>query len=182
MFKHYIHNEEETNKVKVNINGTTYYNTGNVGILHKDRYFTLTGRASRFYIISTLNKVYCELVQKIISFNKMVDTCVVVPKPNDEMLFEGKAYVKLKPGYEENEESVQKILEACYFSYVDPNTQEELKLKEYEIPASVTFVEEVKRHDDSEKIDYEFYRKEAEKEYQLEKASNKQDVIQKKLS
>ena len=54
-------------------------------------------------------------------------------------------------------------------SFVDESTKEKLLLKEYEIPASISFVSEIKRHDGSDKIDYEYYKKEAELEYQREK-------------
>ena len=172
IFTKYYKNEADTKKVMIELNGKQYYNTGNYGILHRDRYFELIGRSSRFYIIGTLNKVYCELVQRVICMIDEVDSCVVVPKTNDENLYEGKAYIKLKHGFEESDQMKKIILDKCHMSFVDESTNEKLLLKEYEIPASISFVSEIKRHDGSDKIDYEYYKKEAELEYQRKKHMN----------
>jgi len=164
VFQGYFKDEKGTADVMKRIDGKEYYYTGNYGILRRNRYFELVGRASRFYIISSLNKVYCELVQKVVCMVDVVDSCVVVPKPHAELLYIGKAYIKLKEGVPATEETKKYILKECQKSFVDEVTKEELQLKEYEIPAEVTFVEEIKRHDDSDKIAYEYYRLEAEKE------------------
>lgn len=164
VFQGYFKDEAGTAAVMKCIDGKMYYNTGNYGILRKNRYFELVGRASRFYIVSSLNKVYCELVQKVLCLVDVVDSCVVVPKPHEELLYVGKAYIKLKDGVPATEEMAKYILEECKKSFVDEASGEELQLKEYEIPAELAFVEEIKRHDDSDKIAYEYYRLEAEKE------------------
>ena len=67
VFKGYYGNPELTEEIMIDYKGKRYYATGNIGYLDKDRYFTLIGRASRFFIINTLNKVYCELVQSVVS-------------------------------------------------------------------------------------------------------------------
>lgn len=172
LFQGYYGNEEETKKSMIEIDGKKYYNTGNIGKLDEDRYFEMIGRASRFYIVGTLNKVYCEGVQKRISLMPMVDSCVVVPKPNDENLYEGKAYVKLKENFTPSKETAEYIIANCYVPYIEESTGEEISLKEYEIPASVSFVAEIKRNPNSDKIAYEYYKKEAEKEYTEEKEKN----------
>ena len=67
VFKGYYKDQKLTGEIMIDYKGEKYYMTGNVGYLDKDRYFTLVGRASRFFIINTLNKVYCELVQSVVS-------------------------------------------------------------------------------------------------------------------
>lgn len=172
VFKGYYKNKELTDEIMVNLNGKKYYSTGNIGYLEKDRYFSLIGRSSRFYIISSLNKVYCELIQLVLSSIDVVDSCAVVPKPNEELLYEAKAYVVLKEGVEPTKEIEEYIIKSCRNPYIDPATQEEIILKDYEIPASVTFLETIPRTYPAEKINYELMKKMASDEYEQEKANH----------
>lgn len=168
VFKGYYNNEELTEEAMIMYNGKKYYRTGNIGYLDKDRYFTLIGRASRFFIINTLNKVYCELVQAVVSSIDVVDSCAVVPKPNKEKLYESKAYVVLKNGILPTKEIEEYIISKCSQVYVDPQTHENVSLKDYEIPASVTFLDTLPRTSSAEKIDYELLKNMASEEYSHE--------------
>lgn len=67
-------------------NRPAYFKTGTIGFIDSDGYFTITGRQSRFYIMSSLNKVYCDLVQRAISMIKIVKDCAVVAVPDKELL------------------------------------------------------------------------------------------------
>ena len=169
VFKGYYNNPELTEEIMMEINGKKYYVTGNIGYLEKDRYFSLIGRSSRFYIVSSLNKVYCELIQLVLSSIDAVDSCAVVPKPNAESLYEAKAYVVLKEGYEPTKEMEEYILNNCQKPYIDPATNEEIILKDYEIPASITFLDTLPRTYPAEKIDYELMKQMASEEYEKEK-------------
>lgn len=173
VFKGYYGNQELTDEIMFYYKGKKYYMTGNIGYLDKDRYFTLIGRASRFFIINTLNKVYCELVQSVVSNIDVVDSCAIVPKPDEEALYKCKAYVVLKDGVSKNEETERYIIEKSREVYIDPETKDETILKEYEIPASVTFLDKLPRTDMAEKIDYEYLKKLAEEEYKKEKLEQK---------
>lgn len=168
VFKGYYKDETGTEKVMVVFNGKKYYYTGNYGVLGTDRYFTMIGRAARFYITDTLNKVYCELVQNIVGRIDIVDACAVVPKPDKEALFKSKAYVVLKPGVEVSDETEKYIIAKSMETYVDRNSGESVTLKGYEAPASVTFIDKLPRTDSAEKINYELLRKMAEEEYKEE--------------
>lgn len=154
VFKGYYNNQALTNEAMIEYKGKRYYKTGNYGFLDKDRYFTMIGRASRFYITNTLNKVYCELVQKIISQIDVVDTCAVVPKPDKESLFVSKAYVVLKDGNEASDEMKDYIIRQSKEPHLNPATGEMLSLKDYEAPQSVTFLDSIPRNEVSGKIDY----------------------------
>ena len=169
VFKGYYKDEKLTEETMKYYNGKKYYVTGNIGFLDKDRYFTLIGRASRFFIINTLNKVYCELVQQVVSNIDVVDSCAIVPKPNEETLYKCKAYVVLKPGITASKEIENYIISKCKETYIDPETNEETILKDYEIPESVNFLETLPRTNAAEKIDYEKLKKMAEEEYNYEK-------------
>lgn len=173
VFKGYYGRDDLTNEVMINYKGKKYYMTGNVGFLDKDRYFTLIGRASRFFIINTLNKVYCELVQSVVSNIDVVDSCAIVPKPNEESLYECKAYVVLKDGISPSKELERYIIDKSREVYVDAVTGEETILKEYELPASVTFLDTLPRTEVAEKIDYEYLKKQAALEYEIENKEQK---------
>lgn len=172
VFKGYYGRDDLTEEIMIDYKGKKYYMTGNIGFLDKDRYFTLIGRASRFFIINTLNKVYCELVQSVVSNIDVVDSCAIVPKPNEESLFECKAYVVLKDGYSPSEEMERYIIDKSRDVYVDASGEETI-LKDYELPASVTFLDKLPRTDMAEKIDYEYLKRMAEEEYKKEQENQK---------
>lgn len=169
VFKGYYKEKEMTNEIMFYKNGKKYYKTGNIGYLDKDRYFTLIGRSSRFFIINTLNKVYCELIQLVISNIDIVDSCAVVPKPNEESLYKAKAYVVLKKGVLPTKETEEYILNKCSETFYDITTQESITLKDYEIPESISFLDILPRTEVAEKINYEALKKMAEEEYKNEK-------------
>ncbi len=175
VFKGYYNNPQLTKESKILFNGKEYYNTGNIGSLDKDGYFTMIGRSSRFFIVNTLNKVYCELVQNVVSAIDVVESCAVVPKPNDEQLFESKAYVVLKQGLEPTEELAQYIMEKSFDPYIN-SYGNQVSLKDYEVPKSVTFLEAIPKTPGADKIDYERLKKMAENEYEEEKSAQKKMV------
>lgn len=171
VFKEYFKEPELTEEAKFYYKGKEYFKTGTRGILDKEGYFTLTGRASRFYIISTLNKIYCDYVQNIISLIDVVETCAVVKKPNDEMLYTGKAFIVLKPGIEPTEETRNYILSKCTAQLVSA-LGEKFQLKPYEIPTSIDFVDKLPRTK-ADKIDYGSLETIANDEYNREKKNTK---------
>ena len=168
VFKGYYNNEELTKETMIDINGEKYYITGNYGYVDNDSYFHMIGRSSRFYIMSSLNKVYCEHVQNILSNVDVVDSCAVVPKPDDELLYTSKAYVVLKEGIEESEFLKKYIIDKCKKPVVNEKTKETDVLQPYEVPTSVTFIKKLPRNE-ADKVDYEYLKENAKKEYENEK-------------
>ena len=167
VFKEYFKEPLLTEQANFYYKVKEYFRTGTRGILDKEGYFTLTGRDSRFYIISTLNKIYCDYVQNIMSIIDVIDSCAVVKKPNDEMLYTGKAFVVLKNGIEPTEEIKEYILSKCIEQLVSQNG-DRFQLKSYEIPTSIEFVKELPRTN-ADKIDYPALEKLATQEYETEK-------------
>lgn len=164
IFKEYYKEPELTNEAKFEYNGKTYLNTGAIGHIDEEGYFIMTGRASRFFIRSDSNKVYLEHLQKILSYIDCVDSCAAVPKPNDDLLYESKAYIVLKPEYEKTEELKQYIIEQLKQPVKKQNGEME-QLKTYEVPQSIEFVDELPlTHAD--KIDYKKLEQMAKEEYQ----------------
>lgn len=167
VFKGYYGRDDLTDEIMITYKGKKYYMTGNIGYLDENRYFTLVGRASRFFIVNTLNKVYCELIQNVLASIDVVDSCAIVPKPHDERLYCSKAYVVLKPGVEPCKEVEEYIIEKCHETF---NINGEIvSLKDYEIPTSITFLDILPRTEMAEKIDYELMKQMAQEEYDREK-------------
>lgn len=154
VFKEYYKEPELTKEAKFEYNGRTYFNTGTNGILYEDGYFKLTGRASRFFIMSTLNKVYLDHVQNAINMIDIVDECAVVKQEDQDLLFVPKVYVVLKEGINDLDEAKNYILSKC--KSVISNGVSSAKLKEYEIPADIEFIDELPRKSGTEKIDYDY--------------------------
>ena len=159
VFKGYYKNPELTKETKIYKNNKEYYNTGTLGFIDEQGYFTITGRQSRFYIMSSLNKVYCDNVQNIISTFDCVRDCAVVKVPDEEKLYVNKVYIVLNSNYQKTEEVKQLINDKFYLpTILNENT---VQLKPYEIPSYIEFVDELPRISGSEKIDYQFLEKDA---------------------
>ena len=168
IFKGYYKNDELTKKSKIKIKGTEYYNTGTLGYIDEEGYFTLTGRNSRFYIMSSLNKVYCDNVQNIISSFDCVKDCAVVKVPDQEELYTNKAYIVLNDGYVPSEETQNYINNLFYLPTTVSNGRT-TQLKSYEVPSYIEFVDELPRISGSEKINYAYLEKDAEEKLEQNK-------------
>ena len=162
VFKEYYKKPELTKKAKIVVNGKNYVATGMFGRLDNDGYFTLTGRQSRFYIISTLNKVYLDYVQGVISNFPCVKDCAVVKvDTNDGSLAANKAYIVLDESKMlDNKDFTSQILDLCLKPTKMING-DVVQLKEYEIPAYIEFVNTLPRRKGTEKVDYQLLEQKA---------------------
>ena len=168
VFKGYYKNEDMSRETKFVYKGIEYYKTGNMGILDTDGYFTLTGRSSRYYIRSDLNKVYLEHIQNVISLIDVVDSCCVVPKEDKDLLFTNKAYVVLKDGVLPSLEVSDYIMNMCYKPLYNSVTGEIVQLKPFEVPESITFLDVLPRTK-ADKVDYTFLENMAKNEVKIKK-------------
>lgn len=168
VFKGYYKNEDMSRETKFVYKGIEYYKTGNMGILDTDGYFTLTGRSSRYYIRSDLNKVYLEHIQNVISLIDVVDSCCVVPKEDKDLLFTNKAYVVLKDGVLPSLEVSDYIMNMCYKPLYNSVTGEMVQLKPFEVPKSITFLDVLPRTN-ADKVDYTFLENMAKNEVKIKK-------------
>ena len=171
VFKEYFKNQKATSEVKFERGGKIFFKTGTLGSIDEDGYFTLTGRESRFYIMSSLNKVYCDRIQNLISYMDNVSDCAVVKVPDEEMLYKNKAYIVLKDGVEPSMEVMDSIKERFLKPVLTANNTKE-QLKSYEIPSYIEFISELPRKAGTDKIDYSFLEQDA-----LEKLEAKQKVL-----
>ena len=168
VFKGYYKNEDMSRETKFVYKGIEYYKTGNMGILDTDGYFTLTGRSSRYYIRSDLNKVYLEHIQNVISLIDVVDSCCVVPKEDKDLLFTIKDYVVLKDGVLPSLEVSDYIMNMCYKPLYNSVTGEMVQLKPFEVPESITFLDVLPRTK-ADKVDYTFLENMAKNEVKIKK-------------
>ncbi len=152
VFKEYYGEPELTKEAKFTYKGKEYFKTGTNGKLMLDGTFELTGRASRFYIISSLNKVYCDHVQQVLNEVDCVQMSAVVKKEDKDNLYVGHAFIILKPGYEKTDELKTRILDECKKEVVIQNG-EKIILKSYEVPADITFVDAFP-YTVADKVDY----------------------------
>lgn len=143
VFKCYYNDEEKTKETRFKYKGREYYKTGNMGILDENGYFTLTGRSSRYYIRSDLNKVYLGHIQNVISLIDVVEACCVVPKPDKDLLFTNKAYIVLKDGIMPTKEISDYIMNECYKPIYNSVTGETIQLKPFEVPESIEFLDKL---------------------------------------
>ena len=177
VFKEYYKEPDKTKDAKFEKDGKTYFKTGTMGYIDKDGYFTLTGRESRFYIISTLNKVYCDHVQTIISNLDDIDECAIVKVPDDDMLYVNKAYIVSNKDVNDVELEKKNLLEK--FKQPIINSKGEIEqLKWYEVPSYIEFVKELPRKPGTEKIDYQTLEHDAEQK--LTQKNNKAKQMIKK--
>jgi len=174
VFKGYYKDKELTDKEIVYINGKKYYNTRTIGCLDEERFFTLTGRESRFYILSDGNKVYCEKIQNFLTLIDGIKSAVVVAKPNDMTRFSGKAYIVLEDGYIPDKNMINNIFMQLQNVICDV-TGKKYSLSTFEMPDSIDFIDFIKLTD-ADKIDYKYYENLAEEEYELEKSHNKKKI------
>lgn len=158
VFKQYYKDIDKTNDAKFERNGKVYFKTGTMGFIDKQGYFTVTGRQSRFYIISTLNKVYCDHIQSIICDINYIEDCAIVKVPDDDMLYVNKAYIVLRKPIDE--QIKEKLIEDLR-NPIENSKHESKQLKWYEIPKYIEFVDELPRKQGTEKIDYSYLEQDA---------------------
>ena len=172
VFKEYYKEPELTKNAKFKRDGNEYFKTGTIGFIDDEGYFTLTGRESRFYIISTLNKVYCDHVQTILSAFDCIDDCAVVKVPDKDMLYVNKAYVVLKEDITPDDDAAKHILNLCSKPVVTAVGDIE-QLKWYEIPTYIEFLPELPRRKGTDKIDYQLLENDAIEKLEKDKILNK---------
>lgn len=172
VFKEYYNDPELTKDSKFIKNGKEYFKTGTIGFLDDEGYFTITGRLSRFYIMSSLNKVYLDRVQNIINSYSIVKECAVVKVPDKEMLYVNKVYVVLNDQNLNNDMTIDYIKELFKKPTILSNG-ESAELKWYEIPTYVEIVNELPMTTGNAKIDYKYLEEDAiqkiEKQYTRKK-------------
>lgn len=148
VFKEYYRDPELTRQAKFIYHGKEYFKTGTNGRLLLNGTFELTGRTSRFYIISTLNKVYCDHVQLALNTIEGIATSAVVKHPDSKWLYVGHAFIVL----DDKSLTIEDVKKQLIMQRKLVNG-ETIQLKQYEIPRYFTVVDYLPRTK-ADKIDY----------------------------
>ena len=171
VFKEYFGDPESTAKAKFVYKGKTYFRTGTLGYIDTDGYFTPTDRKSRFYIRSTGHKVYLDNVQKVVStIDDRIADCAVVELPDNDELFINKAYIVLEKGVEPTEELKEEIMQKILSTDDDAPIS---RLKEYEKPRMIEFIDELPRNPGTEKVSYKVLKDKALADLEQEEAKTR---------
>ena len=153
VFKEYFKEPKLTSEAKFQFDGKTYFKTGTLGFLDDDGYFTLTGRASRFYINSSLDKIYLDHVQSVICRFDCVYDCAVVQVADEELLYVNYVFVVPKDGWLDDDNTRARIFDLCNKPVVLTDGKQD-QLKNFEIPRKILFLKELPRRSGTDKIDY----------------------------
>lgn len=171
VFKGYYNAPELTAESKFIKNGKEYFKTGTIGFIDSDGYFTITSRQSRFYIKSSLNKVYCDKIQNIVCKLDIVKDCAVVKVPNEDELFVNKAYIVLNDGIKESPDIIEYI-DNCCNNVIEDRFGNKFQLKDFEVPSYFKIVPELPRKAGTDKVDYSLLEEEAKNEINVSKINN----------
>ena len=173
VFKEYYNNHKATEEAKITINGKIYFKTGTLGFIDEEGYFTLTGRDSRFYIDESLNKIYCDRVQMLISYCDNIRDCAIVKVPDEDAGYKNKAYIVLEDETIDPEEVIRD-LKLQLLRPIELSNGEKGQLKKYEIPTYYEVISELPRKKGTDKVDYLRLEKDAEeKHYRNKKIKTK---------
>ncbi len=113
VMKEYMkHPDETANTLRTHADGLTWVYTGDLGSMDSEGFVFFKGRAKRMIISSGYN-VYPAQIENIIDAHEAVQMSCVIGVPDAYKMQKVKAFVKLNPGFEANDETKQAILAHC---------------------------------------------------------------------
>lgn len=104
--------EETANTMRVHDDGLTWVHTGDLGIMDAEGFLYFKQRIKRMIVTNGYN-VYPSILEGIIDKHEAVHMSCVIGVPDAIKIQKVKAFVMLKPGFEQSEEMKQSILEHC---------------------------------------------------------------------
>lgn len=113
VMKEYMHHPEETAKtLQHHADGLTWVCTGDLGTMDSEGFVYFRGRAKRMIVTSGYN-VYPAQIENILDAHEFVQMSCVIGVPDSYKMQKVKAFVKLVPGVEKNDETKRSIMEYC---------------------------------------------------------------------
>ncbi len=113
VMREYIkHPEETANTLRRHADGRTWVYTGDLGTMDDEGFVYFKGRAKRMIITSGYN-VYPAQLENIIDACELVQMSCVIGVKDDYRMQRVKAFVMLKPGVPQSEETREAILAHC---------------------------------------------------------------------
>ena len=131
LFVEYLNNEEETNKIKVTLDGKTWVKTGDLCIVDGDGYIIPKGRNRRL-IKKEAFKISPDTIEEVIKSISFVKDCVVVGVDDEKSLSVPMAFVVLNDLTVNFEDAKAIIQSKC-----------EEELPDYEVPSYYEEIEKI---------------------------------------
>ncbi|MBQ2676128.1 MAG: AMP-binding protein [Clostridia bacterium] len=132
VMKEYMNHKGETAQtLRTHKDGLTWVYTGDLGTMDEQGFVYFKGRAKRMIISSGYN-VYPAQLENIIDSHQLVQMSCVIGVPDSYKMQKVKAFVKLVPGVEPNEETKQIIMDYC-----------KKHIAKYAMPYDITFKEDM---------------------------------------
>ena len=112
MSRYYNRPQETAETLRKHQDGLTWVYTGDLGYMDEDGFVYFKGRAKRMIISSGYN-IYPAQLENIIDAHDDVQMSCVIGVPDSYKMEKVKAFVTLKPGVPQNDETKEKILNYC---------------------------------------------------------------------
>ncbi|MDD6435599.1 MAG: AMP-binding protein [Clostridiales bacterium] len=110
VMKGYLNRPEENEAtLRTHEDGLTWVYTGDLGIMDNEGFIFFRGRSKRMIITSGYN-VYPNQLENILDAHEMVQMSCVIGVPDEYRMHRVKAFIMLKPGVPENDETKDTIL------------------------------------------------------------------------
>ena len=143
----YYNNQKATDEIiKRSADGARWMHTGDLGYINNDGVVFVTGRIKRILMTKgkdrQATKIFPDRIEKALYCHPAVDLCCVIGIPDKQRINYPKAFVVLKKGFEESEQTTNSIIESC-----------KTKLPEYMIPDEIEYRIELPRTERG-KVDY----------------------------
>lgn len=137
----YYENEEATQNLFQNHNGSIWLHTGDMGYVDDEGYVFVIGRKKRMIVRHDGSKVFPIEIENCLMQHPLVASCAVVPikDPNHSESYLPKAFVVLK----ETKASVEELMAHC-----------KANLPEHLIPAAIEFIDALPMNSNG-KVDYQ---------------------------
>ena len=113
VMKEYMgHPEETAQTLRTHSDGLTWVYTGDLGTMDDQGFVYFKGRAKRMIVTSGYN-VYPAQLENILDAHELVQMSCVIGVPDSYKMQKVKAFVKLNPGVEPNEETKETLMAYC---------------------------------------------------------------------
>ncbi|MEM4067058.1 MAG: AMP-binding protein [Candidatus Micrarchaeaceae archaeon] len=130
LFSGYYGNDEETRNAFVELSGKKFLRSGDIGYMDEDGFFFIVDRLKRM-INRAGFKVWPLEVENVLYEIPAIKECCVVSTPDNRVGEEVKAFITLKPGFENNI-TKDEIIQYC-----------KSRLADYKYPRIIEFTKEI---------------------------------------
>ena len=112
MMEYINHQQETAQTLRRHADGLTWIYTGDLGVMDSEGFVYFRGRAKRMIITSGYN-VYPGQIENILDANELIHMSCVIGVPDPYKMQKVKAFVMLKPGVPESDDTKELILAYC---------------------------------------------------------------------